>query len=379
MLIVVFICALLTLFYLVLMMAYRLGWRMQPTFILPDNYKPQTTISIIIPARNEAENIEACIQSILAQAYPAALFEIIVIDDHSTDGTAEIVKKYTNKNVRYLSIASYLESQTLNSYKKKALDIGIRHSTCELIITTDADCIVPPLWLQHIAAMYETLNPVMIIAPVDYTCNYSLLQVFQSIDFMAMQGITAATHLFKLGNMGNGANLAFTREAYHTVNGYEGIEHLASGDDYLLMMKMQKAYKGGVAYLKSPQAIVRTTPQPDWSGFIQQRIRWSSKSGKYGDKRMTAVLLFVYLFNVALLVTAIAAIFFPKLRIVPIEMLLLKTMFELYFLIPVSAFFGKRKQLLVFVFLQPIHVLYILSAGFLGLVGVYKWKGRVVR
>ncbi|HYD20869.1 MAG TPA: glycosyltransferase [Flavipsychrobacter sp.] len=376
MLIPFILCFFLSMAYAALMFAYRHGWEQQPVF-KTNGSRPKTSISIIIPARNEEANIEACISSILAQNYPGDFFEVIVINDHSTDNTVSVVESFDHPNVRCIDLP--LQQVEVIAFKKAALALGISKSRGELILTTDADCIAPAHWLKYIAAIYEEQKPVMIVAPVDFTSDGSLVQTFQSLDFMSMQGITAAVHRLKLGNMCNGANLAFSKEAYHTVDGYKDIDHLASGDDFLLMTKFQKNYPGRISYLKSPYAIVRTAPQPDWFSFFQQRIRWASKSGKYDDKKMTAMLAFVYLFNLSFLVLFVMAIFKPFFWFVLLLMLVFKTISEIYYLDPVAGFFGKAKQLRIFPLLQPLHIAYVISAGFLGMIGKYQWKGRAVR
>lgn len=375
---VLFIAALLVLAYAVLMLLYRKGWNEQPVFTLPVGFVPGTKISIIIPARNEELNIGKCLDAVIQQDYPAGLFEVIVVDDHSADNTATVVSNYNNPAVRCIKLADY-PSDANTAYKKKALSLGISISTGELIVTTDADCFMGTNWLKFIAGIYEREKPVMIVAPVDFTSNGSLVQLFQSLDFMSMQGITAASHNLGMGNMSNGANLAFTRKAYDSVDGYTGIDHLASGDDYLLMMKLKAAYPVQISYLKSQQAIVHTLPQPTWGSFLQQRIRWASKSGKYDDKRLTTVLSFVYVFNFSFLVLGIAGLFAHDYWLILLGMLFVKTEMELYYLYPVSGFFNKRHQLILFPLLQPLHIMYIILAGFLGLIGVYKWKGRTVK
>ncbi len=175
------------------------------------------------------------------------------------------------------------EARTQLSNKKKALEIAIGEARGELIITTDADCIVPPGWLRHITGLYEEEQAVFIAAPVSFTPGDSqgtknTLYYFQSLDFMTMQGITAASVRMNLGSMCNGANLAFSKAAFDTVGGYKGIDHIASGDDMLLMHKMQQHYPGRTRYLKSEAAIVATAAQPGWRDFLNQRIRWSSKA-----------------------------------------------------------------------------------------------------
>ncbi len=374
------ICMVLMSCYAALILLYRMGWEKQPFFRLTGSHHPKTKISVIIPARNEAANIGKCIKAILAQNYPAQLLEVIVVDDHSEDNTAQVVNNFRNKQVRCISLADWLSNKgQIIAYKKEAIAAGIANSSGELIVTTDADCTMGIEWLRHIAGKYEVYKPVMIIAPVDFNQDDSLLDIFQSLDFMSMQGITAATHELKLGNMCNGANLAFTRLAYDAVDGYKDIDHLASGDDYLLMMKMQKAYPNRIDYLKAKEAIVYTPPQPDLKGFLQQRVRWASKSGKYDDKIMTLVLSFVYLFNLTLFILAIACFFSASAIMISGGMLLIKVVAEMVFLFPVAKFFNKTKQLLYFPFLQPFHIAYIVVAGLMGFVGVYKWKGRRVK
>ncbi len=373
------ICAILTVAYLLLIVAYIKGWAKQPDFRVPPGYEPHTFITIVIPARNERSNIGACIDAILAQKYPVHLLEVIVVDDHSTDRTIDVVLEYNDERVRCIQLADYIIPGTkLNAYKKAALAAGIKESRGSLIVTTDADCTAPNLWLLHIAGLYELKNPAMIVAPVIFSGSHGVLNKFQLIDFMGMQGITAAAHAMKMGNMNNGANLAFSKAIFNEVKGYEGVEHLASGDDYLLMMKVAKLPDARIEYLKSPNAIISTLPQPDWSSFLQQRIRWASKSGKYDDKRLTAILMLVYLFNCSFVVLGIAGIFNHHYWVVAGIMFGLKTIAEYIFMVPVATFFRKQWTQPYFPVLQPLHILYIVLAGFLGFIGNYRWKDRKV-
>jgi len=373
---VVYISFVLVVLYILLMVLYRIGWYRQESFVLQPNYQPNTKISVVVPARNEERHIADCIQSLLAQDYPASLLEIIVVDDHSTDRTAEIIQSFSS--VHYVELSKHIEGN-VSSYKKQALATGIARAQGELIVTTDADCTTGTQWLKHIAAIYERDKPVMIVAPVDFTCSSSIVQLFQSLDFMSMQGITVATLQLKLGNMCNGANLAFQRVAFDRVGGYSGVDHIASGDDYLLMMKLNKAYPNAINYLKSPEAIVNTPPQPDWKSFLQQRIRWASKSGKYDDKKMTVVLSFVYLFNLSFIPLLIISLLHSVYWIYLLYIFVAKVIVELFYLYPVAVFFNKRMQLLLFPFLQPLHIAYIVIAGMLGFAGSYQWKGRSVK
>ena len=375
--------------YVLLILYYWKSWLSIPNFKpQTTKYKPQTRISVIIPARNEEENIAACLDSVCNQSYPNDLFEVLVVDDYSTDNTASIVKLYEGKNVNLISLKDFI-ADDINSYKKKAIEIAIAQSTGELIVTTDADCFVQENWLQTIAAFYEQNNPAFIAAPVAIDCSNKFIEFFQGLDFMTLQGITGASVHKKIHSMCNGANLAYTKKAFEEVGGFAGIDTIASGDDMLLMHKIYKRYPDKVMFLKSKAAIVQTTPVNSIKEFFNQRIRWASKADKYDDKRIFAVLLLVYIVNVLLLALPVIAVFdnvqYSMFNVqcsmigVWLLLLLLKTLVELLFLYPVAKFFNKQSMLWLFPLMQPFHIIYTVIAGWLGKFGSYSWKERKVK
>jgi len=369
---------LLTAAYAALLLLYRLGWSRTSVAVLAGKEIPHPSISVIIPARNEAGNIGRCLAALKQQNYPSALVEIMVVDDASEDETAAIARSF--EGVQVLDLKRFLAGKTGTvAYKKMALSAGIAHSTGKLIVTTDADCTAGENWLLSIAAFQQQTGACMVAAPVVFEKKKGLLAAFQSLDFMTMQGITAAVLRFRLGSMANGANLAFERAAFDAVNGYEGITHLASGDDYLLMNKLRATYRNRLFYLKANPAVVSTQPQPDWKSFFNQRVRWASKSGKYKDAGVTLMLLLVYSFNLVLLLLFITGFWYTAAWQWLWKILLLKIAAELLLLLPVAAFFERKKLLWWFPFLQPLHIFYVVAAGFFGMLGTYSWKGRVVR
>ncbi|TDW99630.1 glycosyltransferase family 2 protein [Dinghuibacter silviterrae] len=364
--------------YAACLVFYRQAWRALPVFKVPASFTPAASITVIIPARNEEDNIGALLDTLLAQDYPPALYEVIVVDDHSTDGTADVVRRY--KNVRLLTLADHLSpGERLNAYKKKAIDTAITLSRGELIVTTDADCLAEPRWLSLIAAFYQEHQPVFIAAPVAYMDETSFLKVFQSLDFMTLQGITGASVYRKVHTMCNGANLAYSKAVFHEVGGFRNIDAIASGDDMLLMHKMYQRYPDRISFLKSPGAIIRTAPMPTWKAFFNQRIRWASKADKYDDKRIIAVLALVYLWNVWFLAAGVAACFIPGLWRTWLGFIAVKTIVEMWYLYPVAVFFGKKSLLWKFPLAEPVHIAYTIIAGWLGKFGSYQWKGRNVK
>lgn len=370
----------LALLYGILMLSYLYGWSRLKRFDPSAHaYTFSTRVSVIIPARNEERNLPVLLEALQQQSYPANLFEVIVVDDFSTDQTADIVRYFPATNVRLIRMAEHLSpEERLNAYKKKAIETAITAAMGHLIVTTDADCVMGSKWLEAIVKCYETHQPKFIAAPVAYHKENNFFKKLQSLDFMTMQGITGAVAYLESGTMCNGANLAYEKTAFEEVGGFTGIDMIASGDDMLLMYKIYHAYPGSVHYLKSRDAIVRTLPVDTVKGFMNQRIRWSSKADKYEDKRITRVLVIVYLWNVMLLLMGIVAIFTPALRMWLLWLTVYKVVLELCFLIPVASFFGKRSLLPWFIPGQLFHIIYVVLAGWLGKFGSYEWKGRQV-
>ena len=314
----------------------------------------------------------------ISQSYSKDLFEVLVVDDHSTDKTAEIVKGFSTQNIKLIALKDFIPDIGLNAYKKKAIEIAIQQSSGELIVTTDADCIAPATWLQTIAGYYEENRPAFIVMPVSYNCSNNFLEIFQALDFMVLQGITGAAVYKKKHSMCNGANLAYSKKAFNEAGGFKDIDDIASGDDMLLMHKIYKLYPDGIKFLKSKEVIVQTQPMHSWKDFFNQRIRWASKADKYDDKRIFAVLLLVYLFNCWCLVMGIAALFNGAIGYWFIGLLIGKITVELFFLYPVAGFFNKQSILWWFPLAQPFHIVYTIIAGWLGKFGNYNWKGRKV-
>ena len=242
--------------------------------------------------------------------------------------------------------------------------------------------------MQTIESFYKETNAKFIAAPVVINASNKFIEIFQAVDFMTLQGITAAVVHKKQMTMCNGANMAYTKAAFDEVGGFTGIDNIASGDDMLLMHKIYTQYPNAVHFLNAQNAIVQTAAVSNLKQFMQQRIRWASKADKYDDKRILPVLVLVYAFNVMMFIFPIIAIFnnyaFSILNTQYsiltfwLWMLFLKIVVEMIFLFPVAKFFGLKKILWVFPFLQPFHIIYTIVAGWLSKFGKYTWKERVV-
>jgi cellulose synthase/poly-beta-1,6-N-acetylglucosamine synthase-like glycosyltransferase len=376
--------------YVLLFLYYRYGWSLISESKSNPTQTPQTHVSVVIPFRNEAQNLPNLLRCLSNQSYPNHLLEFILVNDHSDDDGPDLVAQSNIKNIHLISLADSISASHSQAYKKLAIEAAIQKSNGDLIITTDADCTMGPHWVSSIVEHYEQANAAFMVMPVLLKSDKTICSAFQSIDFMTMQGITAASAALHFHHMCNGANLAYPRSVFYEVNGFSGIDHIASGDDLLLMNKIANFYPDRISYVKNKEAIVSTLPAPNWTAFFQQRIRWASKAKHYQDKKMLPVLFVVYLFNVllfSLCVFSLISIFSPLtspenrlcLYALTIFSFGIKIIAELIFLIPVSLFYGKRNQLFIFPFLQPLHVFYMVVAGWLGKFGSYTWKGRKLK
>lgn len=371
----VFIFLILTLVYGLLIRSFKKSWEQLPlcseASSIPTDSFP--TVSIIIPARNEEKNIGTLLDALNHQDFPPEKLEIIMVDDHSEDQTAAIASNFLN--VRVLT----LQEEGLNSYKKKALEKGIAIAQGQLIVCTDADCIPPGGWLSELVRNYQDREAAFIAAPVVLTNDGSLLGRFQTLDFLVLQGITGAG--IQQGNlaMANGANMAYPKKVFEEVEGYRGVDKLASGDDFFLVHKIAKRYPGKIIFVKSPDAIVKTAALPRWKDFIQQRIRWASKSASYKETRITAVLGLVWFYNALFVWALLGAMFDWRFAVILLLAWLLKTLVEWPFVRLVAKFFQVPITLISFLGFQPLHIFYTVSTGLLGLTGSYEWKGRKVK
>lgn len=378
---VVLLTSVLLLAYCGLILVYRQWFLRLPLFVKNASVHPLTRFSIIIPARNEEANIGACLRSMLEQDYPADGFEVIVINDHSTDGTADIVHSFQQQysNVRLLNLADHVNGRQLNAYKKKAIEFAISQSEGEWIVTTDADCTVAPSWLTLYDACIQQNDPVFVAAPVMFTHDGSFLSCFQLLDFISLQGITAAAVSAGHHAMCNGANIAYSKDAFYAVGQFKGVDDVASGDDMLLMYKIKQQFPGRIGYLFSHGSIVHTAPMGTWVEFFNQRIRWASKTRQYDDRAIFWTLALVYAVNFLLLVLLCWAPFTDKGWHNWLLLMLAKTLIELSFMIPVAKFYKRVGALAWFPVMQVFHLVYTVIAGWMGRFGSYRWKGRSVR
>lgn len=365
--IIVFIVLIICLLYVSLISAFIYGWIKTPIFIATNNL-PQTSISVIVAIRNEEENLSQIIDCLANQNYPKHLLEIILVNDHSTDKSLEIILAACNQ----YSFFKFINLE--NSFgKKEAIKSAITISSGNLIVTTDADCTMNNNWLRTISSFYETEKPAMIIGPVKMN-NKTYFEQMQALEFTSLISSGAGAAAIKSPILCNGANLAY--EKVNLINQTDFLQNnISSGDDMFAMINLKKQGKS-IRFLKSIDAVVCTNPQKSISEFIQQRLRWTSKTSKMLDLFTIYTAIIVYLINLILLVLMIGSLFNYSLFLLFTGVLLLKTIIDLMLMSKFTAFLNQQKILW---FVIPVELGYFLYVSLIGLFSsflAYKWKGR---
>jgi biofilm PGA synthesis N-glycosyltransferase PgaC len=350
--------------YLILVVLLFIGWR---SFLHIPNSRGVGTnsISVVIPLRNEEQNVRRLLDSLNQQNHPS--MEIILVDDHSSDNTWSLI--HTDERITKI--------KNLGTGKKAALTTGVAQAKGEIIITTDADCNFSKGWLTSMALAFENKKVVFVCGAVSLIPTAGMFGSMQAIEFAGLIGSAASTWAFGIPTMCNGANLAFRKKAFIECDGYAGNDHIPSGDDEFLMRKISTRYPNGIRFVNSPESIVRSLPQTSLSGFIQQRLRWAGKWRHNSDIPTVAVAIFIWIAQVAILI-AWGYAFFGQSLIVFL-LLFLRIGAETIFLRSVSSFLKTRWNWAAFLILQAVYPVYVVAIGFLSNFASYSWKERKYR
>ncbi|OFX20668.1 MAG: hypothetical protein A2041_12970 [Bacteroidetes bacterium GWA2_31_9b] len=354
------------LIYALVILAFATGWVKIKTFTSKTTYQ-YPKVSIVIAFRNEEENISQLLHSLFAQTYPKDKTEIILVDDHSSDNTVEIIESNTDFAIQLVKLP---ENQT---GKKAALAYGINLSTAEIIITTDADCTMSENWVLSLVNYYLINKPKLLVAPVLFSPAKSMFQKFQSLEFLSLIGSGAGAIGIGRPIMCNGANLLFEKSLYESAlleNNY------VSGDDIFLLLSAKKKHRKEILFIKSADALVYTKPTQTINDFFKQRIRWTSKSKAYRDFDIVFTAISVAFTNLMLAFTLIASAFNREFLFYFLVMFLIKSIADIMLLVPVTLFFKQQNLMWWFVALQTIYPFYIVFTTLAGIFGKFTWKSR---
>lgn len=365
--------------YAVIIMAVSVGWWKLNVFKIAGQ-QHKIKISVIVAVRNEVSTIESLLKSLLQQDYPPDLFEIIIVDDHSSDETNRFFSEIAANQEAGPVLKIYTLSQNDDFGKKAALTRGIKSSTGELIVITDADCTAGSSWISTLAAFYDQYKPHMILGPVQMTDDGSIFGKFQSLEFMSLISTAAGSCSAGFPLLANGANIAFTRHAFESCGGFSGHIKFPSGDDMFLMMSIKMKFgAGSIRFLKSAEAIVKTTPIKGIKPFLHQRMRWVSKSKAYTDLMLIATSILVYLANAILLISGFSAFIFPGFYKLFLVLYLAKMVIDFPLMIGFARFQKSGALLWLFPFMEIANAFYTVFIGIAGNIWTYEWKGRKSR
>ncbi|MEZ4793334.1 MAG: glycosyltransferase [Gelidibacter sp.] len=369
------IAIIITIVYLTLIGSLIYGFDKVPEYRLKD-VKPKTKFSVIIPFRNEEKNLRTLLESISKLNYPKEMYEIIFVDDASEDGSVTILDTSQLYHDTQTDISILKNKRTSKSPKKDAITTALSQAKYRWIITTDADCNLPKFWLDSFDEFIQVQQPEFVIAPVTYSKSNKFIYRFQLLDVLSLQGTTIGS--FGIGKpfLCNGANLAYTKRLFETVNGFDGNNNIGSGDDIFMLEKAMKAYPEKVTLLKCEQIIVKTLPQPTFDTLISQRIRWAAKIGSYQNFFSKMVGIIVFLMNGGLLVFGLMA-FIGIIR-TNILMYLLVIKFGVDFLLiyKTANFTNQKKVMTSFFFAFLLYPFFSVWVVFSSVFKGYKWKGR---
>ena len=341
------------------------------------NTLPDEFISIIIPFRNESENILKSLESIENQNYPKDKFEVIYINDLSHDDSLDkLLSAEKSGNIKILSVPN---NYSINAHKKRAIRFGIENSHGEIIVATDADCIHNENWLSSLIRMFD-MNTGFVSGPVEFIENGSLFSKLQKLEFAGLVFTGAGLIGIDKPTICNAANIAYRKSVYEKVNGFNDNINLSSGDDELLMQKIKKETDYKIRFCITKKSIVKTQANHTLGKFYNQRKRWASKGLFYADKLLVIKLILIFLFYIGLILMPLAAIFLSiNLLIIFVAGFILKILYE-YLILKrgTSLFYGKDllKYILVAEFFQ---IPYIIVAGIVGAFGNFNWKDREIK
>ena len=332
-------------------------------------------ITVIIPVRNEEENILALLGDLDRQTLPPAHFEVLVMDDGSTDNTAAIVRTFAEHSKASIKLIPLPDERT-SAPKKRAIETAIAHAKGKLIVTTDGDCRAQTGWLHAIATYYLYTGAKLISSPVTFTGETTLTDHLQTVEFASLIGSGAASMSAGYPSMCNGANLAYEKETFLEVKGYDGVRHITSGDDEFLMHKIAARYPGSVRFLRHRDAIIRTAPHRNWASFYRQRKRWASKWKHYQSKTPLVLAIYIFASNFSVLLAGALALAGNIPPTAFLGILSLKCVPEWFFLGSVLNFLQKPGSLAFIPVTQLFYPFYVCFFGLAAQKGQYEWKGR---
>lgn len=332
------------------------------------------TVSVIVPVRNEARTIGRCIHSLTAQSYQRGKLQCIIVDDHSTDETMAIAKAAIGSDERFLLIQAERET----AGKKAAITQAISRARGEIILTTDADCLHDARWVESMAAPF-TRGADVVAGGVVIADRSRVFARLQALEFLGLVGVGAG--LFGVGypRLCNGANLAYRKSRFVEVDGFEGNDGIASGDDEFLMQKIVYLAGGNPAFATRQESVVSTPPMTTLRAFLLQRARWASKGLRYQDKRFVAFLIVLFVYFVFAFIAPFTVFFGLASFLVSLVLLFAKWTLEIRILMSTARLIKAPIRVADILIAEIVHPFYLVVVTVLGTIAPIQWKGRPLK
>jgi len=331
------------------------------------NSNKEPSVSIIISARNEEAVINNLLDSLTKIKYPTKKYEVLLIDDDSSDNTYLIMMNYANKYPNW-KVLKHKKNETSLKGKKGALTLGIQNSKGDIIFTTDADCIVPQNWIKSMASCFEE-NVGMVLGHSPVEKGKGFFNLLQRFDSLCEASAAAASTYFNKPSHSNGRNLAFRKRAFYEVGGYNNISQVGTGDDFFLSQLIRTSTKWRFIYNIDPDSFVFTKSDSFSKKFLNQQLRRNSKAF-YLTLQFFLIASWIFLFHLFLVIL----LFFPSTMRIFFILALIKFFIEF---LPVwrGAKIFKQKNILRYYPLMWIaYPIFIIVFSLLGSLQFYKWK-----
>ena len=330
---------------------------------------PKTSFTIVVPFRNEKENLPNLLHSISLLNYPKELVEVILVDDDSDDEF-----RIQNLEFRIQMIKNVRKS---NSPKKDAIETAIQIAKHDWIITTDADCLVQKDWLTTFDQYIQENEVEMVASGVCYIPKKGFLSAFQNLDFLSLQGATIGSFGINQPFMCNGANFAYSKSFFKELNGFQGNETIASGDDVFLLQKAVSVAPKKVGFLLAKESIVATKPVTTWSELFHQRVRWASKSTGYSSDYGKLLALVVFSGNLVWIMSFLLWLIGLLDQNIFMLFFALKFLIDFILIYKTANFLESKLQYVLASSL--LYPFFSVSVAMYSLFGKYSWKGRNFR
>lgn len=331
-------------------------------------------ISVVIAIRNESENLKSLIDDFKNQRYAVDKFELILVDDHSSDNSKKILEELKDS----LDFKMHVLSLDSEKGKKAAIAKAVEAASYNYIVTTDADCSLGKEWLQSYSLYFSVKNADFLAGPVILKGNNSLFSNLQKFEFSVLSGTTAAFFGLRQPIMCNAANMGFSKKLFNQAKSVSKTDHISSGDDVFLLQEAKKICPQSMYYILNPNVIVESSVKSTLASFLQQRLRWAGKSRYYRDKATIAIAALIGVVNSFLIILLCFLLIENQYSQILLLFFILKIILDLIFVLKIRSFFHQHMPVLYSFLLSLFYPFYSVGIAVASFFISPEWKGRKI-